>query len=232
MNNKPLIGIVGRPSVSTVDWGYINISEDIRRLVIRNGGLSIGIIPTALEVDFDKNDMEDETQLTFQEKKDLLKIVKNCQGIIIQGGLSSAGYEVQVAKLAIKDKIPLLGICAGFNNIIEAFGGSVYKLKNNKVHNKFGKKYAHFVEIRNNSLLFSLLEKEKIRVNSIHTIVADESDIKGLNVSAVSDDGLVEAVESISDNFILGIKWHPEIMTSYSPIMNNIFERFVKECKN
>lgn len=231
-DNKPLIGIVGKPAILSVDWKYMNISDNIRYSIIKNGGLAIGIVPTSLTLDFNKSDTKDKTELSNQEKKDLLKIIKNCQGIVLQGGLSSAGYETEIVKLAIKNKIPILGICAGFNNIIRAFGGDVYKLKNNKIHNKFGKKYAHFVKIKEGTLLFNILGKEKIRVNSIHTMVANDSDIKGLQISAISEDGLVEAVESTKNNYVLGIKWHPELMVNYSPTMNKIFKKFIDKCRH
>jgi len=50
-------------------------------------------------------------------------LIDKCDGIVIQGGLSSDDYEIKAAKYAIDNDIPILGICAGFNNIIRAMGG-------------------------------------------------------------------------------------------------------------
>lgn len=73
----------------------------------------------------------------------LYKLLDICDGIILEGGLSSASYEVEAAKYAINNDIPLLGICAGFNNIIRAMGGNVFLIENNLKHNKEDGQYAH-----------------------------------------------------------------------------------------
>jgi len=40
------------------------------------------------------------------------------------------------------------------------------------------------------------------------------------------DDNNVEAVELPDKRFVMGVKWHPELMES----MNPLFEEFVKAC--
>lgn len=66
-----------------------------------------------------------------------------------------------------------------------------------------------------------------MQVNSIHTYVANEDEIKEYKIVArCSDDNTVEAIELENKRFVMGIKWHPELMES----MNSIIEEFVKEC--
>lgn len=57
-----------------------------------------------------------------------------------------------------------------------------------------------------------------------------DKNIKNLEISAISDDGYVEAVELKRNKFVLGLKWHPELMLEQES-MNKIFEVFINVCK-
>ena len=46
-------------------------------------------------------------------------------------------------------------------------------------------------------------------------------------ISAVSDDGFAEAVEPDGEAFILGVQWHPELLTEYRE-HQRIFSEFMK----
>jgi len=148
----------------------------------------------------------------------------------LQGGLSSASYEVEIAKYAIKKDIPLLGICAGFNNLIRAQGGTPVSSKN-KIHDQETKKYVHKNRVIGGTLLHSILNQKTVRVNSVHSGLTKEKDVKNLEISAYSDDGYVEAVELPKNKFVLGVQWHPELMVSYDKDMAKILSSFVNACK-
>ena len=51
-----------------------------------------------------------------------------------------------------------------------------------------------------------------------------------VKVSSFSDDGLIESFELPDKKFILGIKWHPELMMEEEST-KKLFKRFVDECK-
>ena len=157
----------------------------------------------------------------------MYSLIKKCDGIIIQGGLSSDDYEIKASKYAIDNDIPILGICAGFNNIIRAMGGKVFCM-NNTIHNTEDGRIVHKNIIKENTLLYDVLKKKEVDVNSIHTMFANKEDIKNLEISAYSFDGYVEAVELKNKRFCLGVKWHPELMDDGN--MNNIFKRFIEIC--
>lgn len=233
-NKKPIIGIVSKPNVFCNDELYTQqiIYDRLRCAILKNGGLVIGILPTQATNKFCNNDQEDLTELTKQELEDLYQLINICDGIVLEGGLSSASYEVEVAKYVIKNDIPLLGICAGFNNIIRAMDGNPFLLDNNYKHNQEDGKYAHKNIVTKNSVLYNILNKEEIKVNSIHTMFALKENVKNLDISAFSDDGYVEAVELSSHKFCLGLKWHPELMLDYDKDMNKIFETFIEVCKS
>jgi putative glutamine amidotransferase len=95
-------------------------------------------------------------------------------------------------RLAIKKKIPFLGICYGAQFIANFFKSKITKKINhsNVIHN------------------ITLFSNKKIFVNSYH----DYSITKlgnSLNILAKSDDGSIEAFKHINKK-ILGIMWHPE----------------------
>jgi len=223
---KPMIGIVGKPVMEKDMWHYMSIVDDIRYALIKNNALAVGILPSEKKIEF-KNDEEIDTDvLTDDEIKDLEMILSRLDGVILEGGLVSNQYEEEIAKICIEKDIPIMGICSGFNNLIRALGGKVH-IDSNIFHNQFGSKIAHEVEIEKDSKLFSILKETKINVNSIHTCIAKENEIKGYKVVAkCPNDNTVEAIELENKKFVMGIKWHPELMES----MNPIFEEFVKIC--
>lgn len=223
---KPVIGIVGKPSMESDMWHYMEFVDDIRYVLIKNGALVAGILPTDKKINFKIDEELDSYNLSEDEIKDLENLIERFDGIILQGGLVSNQYEEEIAKICIKKDIPIIGICSGFNNLIRALGGNVH-IDDNIFHNQFGSKIAHDVHICEDSKIFCILKNKKVIVNSIHTCIAKEDEIKEYKVVAkCPTDNTVEAIELENKRFVMGIKWHPELMED----MNPIFEEFVKEC--
>lgn len=223
---KPLIGIVAKPTIEKDMWNYMDIVDNIRYVLIKNNALVVGVLPTDRKENFKVDEELDNSVLSFSEKQDLEKIIERLDGVVLEGGLVSNQYEEEIARICIEKDIPIIGICSGFNNLIRALGGNVH-VDSNTFHNQFGSNIAHEVEIEKNSKLFSILNAIKIDVNSIHTCLANEGEIKEYKVVARCPiDNTVEAIELDNKRFVMGIKWHPELMKS----MNSIFVEFVKIC--
>ena len=146
--DKPVIGIVAKPGYKDEHdiWNRMDIVDELRLLIVQNGGIALVILPTQNTMTFNDNDIKDETKLNEQEIRDLHQVVNMCDGIILQGGLVSCNYEIEVAKKAIKLDIPLIGICAGFNNILRAIGTDVI-YDETKSHNYYDVNYRHNVNI-------------------------------------------------------------------------------------
>lgn len=91
MNNKPTIGIVSKPNKFDIKLLQNQIIyEPARCAVLKNGGLAIGILPTqGIDSFYEEETKIDKTILTEEEKQDLHKLIDMCDGIILQGGLSS-----------------------------------------------------------------------------------------------------------------------------------------------
>lgn len=230
--NKPLIGIVAKNITikEFYNWSWQRVGNDVRYAVNKNGGLVMGILPQTLRKNFNLEDEHDDIKLTKSEINDLLVLVKKCDGIILQGGISSHNYEEFIVKYCYDNDIPLLGICAGYNNIIRALGGKSEKITNVDVHDRPDLQYAHKCVVTDkNSLFYKLVNCERFDVNSIHTYVGTKIP-KELTVVALSDDGQIEVVEAKNKKFFIGIKYHPEILVDVDQKQNRIFKKFINIC--
>jgi putative glutamine amidotransferase len=58
-------------------------------------------------------------------------------------------------------------------------------------------------------MLHNILEEDEIEVNSSHHQAVMEVGDKMI-ISAIAEDGVVEAIEMIDYPFLLGVEWHPE----------------------
>ena len=228
---RPLIGIIGKvqPQYGEDIWHRIDEVDEIRYLVVKNGGTAIMLLPTEATLKFNDNDIKDNTILSDEEKNELYRQIDLCDGFILQGGLYSANYEIEMAKRIIELDKPLIGICAGFNNILRAIGTDVIEDKN-KSHDIYDKEYRHKISIIKGTKLFGLIEKEEYSVNSIHSMIAPKEKVeKYARISAISYDDLVESFELDNKKFVMGIKWHPELMLA-DEIPNKLFKEFISKC--
>ena len=148
----------------------------------------------------------------------------------MQGGISSNNYEEFIAEYCYKNDIPLLGICAGYNNIIRGLGGLATKIDNVDVHDRPDLKYAHDCKIVDkNSKFYEILKTDEFKVNSVHTYVGTKIP-QSLSIVALSHDQQVEVVEAKDKKFFIGVKYHPELLVDIDEKQNNIFKRFVEVC--
>ena len=230
--DRPIIGIIGKvqPQYGEDIWHRIDEVDEIRYLVVKNGGTAIMLLPTETTLKFNDNDIKDDTIISNEEKNELYRQIDLCDGFILQGGLYSSNYEIEMAKRIIELDKPLIGICAGFNNILRALGTDVIEDKT-KSHDIYDKDYRHKINIINRTKLHDLINKEKYSVNSIHSMIAPKEKVNGYaKISSLSDEGLVESFELENKNYIIGIKWHPELMLE-DDLTQNLFSEFIKNCK-
>lgn len=229
----PIIGIVSK-NLTVKDffgWQWQRICDSIRCAINKNGGLVIGILPQKNNQTFNQEDEHENIELTQFEQERLLQTLKLCDGIILQGGLSSHNYEEFIAKYCYDNNIPCLGICAGFNNIVRALGGNTIKLINVDKHDRPDLQYAHSCNIIDKaSLFYKIIKQDTFFVNSVHTYIANKIPAS-LSVVAMSDDEQVEVVEAKNKKFYIGIKYHPELLIDKDDFENNIFKTFIDKCK-
>lgn len=216
-----IIGIVSKPANESKSLQTKQkITDDFRKIIIENGAIAIGVLPT--NVNYDE-------AMSPYEKENFHKILNLCDGFILQGGWQTGKHEIYVAKYAIENDIPLLGTCCGLNNILFSQGDTVQKEKDES-HNIYDRNYRHDIIIDKTSKLYKLLGNNKtVLVNSIHNVMIKDSDVNHFDIVAHDVNGFVEAVELKNKKFCLGLKWHPEIMED-DLNMKNLFKEFIKSC--
>jgi len=128
-----------------------------------------------------------------------------------------ARYELALLAGARERDLPVLGICHGMQALNVARGGSlrqhlpdVTALAHLQDHDPFVP--AHSVTVGPRSLLHRLTGAPALHVNSFHHQAADRVGA-GLEVCAEAPDGTIEALWDPSARFLLGVQWHPELLT-------------------
>jgi Predicted glutamine amidotransferases len=129
---------------------------------------------------------------------------------------------------------PALGICRGIQFINALLGGSLHQdipteFPSAIIHSQ-KPPYdipAHNVRILSNTPLHKLAGKESIEVNSSHHQGINRI-AKGLEIMAVADDGLVEAVYMPEHPHVWAVQWHPEYSLK-DEMSKKIFSHFVEK---
>lgn len=126
---------------------------------------------------------------------------------------------------------PVLGICRGIQVMNAVLGGDLYqdiKPFEHLPHNGHWAK-VHTVTVRRGTLLSHILGQDTVLVNSQHHQAVDRV-APGFTLAALSEDGIVEAIEKPDARFCLGVQWHPEWLSDADPAMQSLFDAFVNAC--
>ncbi|MDO4549877.1 MAG: gamma-glutamyl-gamma-aminobutyrate hydrolase family protein [Planctomycetia bacterium] len=232
---KPLVGLnadfVARKgdqdSFSFIWSGYY---ESIQRA----GGIPCVLLPT---------DNED----------DLLQQLKTLDGVVLTGGadldprrdgyvLHSSvrpmsarreDFDRMLMRVIAENKIPVFGIGAGMQLMNVVMGGGLYfhlpiDMPNSMPH--FDRSstlhHRHTLDVVPGTLMEKVYGDTEIRVNSRHHMAVSEV-APGFRVSACAPDGVIEAIESVEDDwFAVGTQFHPE-SSSATALDLRIFEEFI-----
>ncbi len=145
-------------------------------------------------------------------------------------------FEIALFKAALKSRKPVLAICYGAQLINVALDGKLYQditlqLPKPIKHSpsRAGEKIFHHVDILEGTLLSRIMGASRIRVRSAHH-QSVKNPGRGLHLSAVAHDGVIEALEPRSKSFLLAVQWHPE-KTINDRYTNKLFEAFVNASK-
>ena len=187
-----------------------------------------------------------------EDQNELSRLLDLCDGILLTGGhdLAPSYYgeekqeycntpiperdalEMRLIPMAIERHKPILAICRGIQALNVACGGTLYQDihaqgATDKSHRQPDTPEAHKVTCLDGTLAADIFGTDPIMVNTLHH-QAVRALGKGLRVAAVSDDGLVEAVDMPDRQFVLGIQWHPEMLAAQNPHQMAVFQRFIE----
>ena len=148
--------------------------------------------------------------------------------------------ELTLFEEAYNQDIPIFGICRGIQIMSVAMGGDLYQDIDSVYPNqalthpaKNKKDSKHTIEIVLGSKLGSIIGEKVVEVNSAHHQAVNEIG-DGFVVTARSSDGIIEAIENPSKDFVLGVQYHPERMIAspeFKEHRRKLFERFIQATK-
>ncbi len=145
--------------------------------------------------------------------------------------------EMRLIRDALRLKIPVFGICRGQQMLNIAGGGTLYPdipvFCDSPLEHANSEDVYHTVKIKEDSLLCEIAGVKEGIVNSAHHQALFELG-KGLYVSAVSPDGIIEAIEGDKASghpFYMAVQWHPERMKYDEPLSGKLGKAFIKACR-
>jgi len=225
----PIIGLSPRfvPGNSigagTESVDRLAIVDANNQLVTRCGGLPVGLpLLQSLE--------GNERALALEALADRI------DGLLLQGGtdiepsryqqspLSKAWlgdairdrFEFDFLQVCLARKMPILGVCRGFQVLQVAFGGALLQdiptQKQGLIAHDSITAYCHAthaVNLVEGGQLFAWHQQARVIVNSAHHQGVSEL-APGLQLEAIADDGIVEAFSVPDLPFVVAVQWHPE----------------------
>ena len=246
--NRPLIGIPAQ-TLQAID----GIPEALPHSWVMNSRYNIaaaeaGAVPVMIPL--------------FDEDPDTLRAVYDrLDGLLLAGGVDMDPFsygeephprlgktdhardvvELQLAKWAIAEGKPVLGLCRGHQVLNVALGGTLWQDIGAQVPGAIKHDYfptagydrdylAHDVAIAPGSRLHQAFEAPTIPVNSMHHQAVKQL-APALQATAHSPDGLIEALESGNDHFLVGVQWHPEMFEQRDPRTRRLFQAFVEAAR-
>lgn len=228
---KPIIGITTAWSVET--WGdsiegrgYNYVGRTYVEAVINAGGVPV-LIPQFNHEDI-KKVMEVVDGILFTGGGDAKRFSKEDLPSLCEQQPLRYNFETELMKLAYDLKKPMMGICRGFQMMVEVFGGTLSsEVISGHKQNLDGGKPWHKVNILEGSFINSIANDILWDVNSFHIQKVDKVP-ESFIASAVAEDGVIEAIESKDDKFIVGMQFHPEELLWSDKRALLVFKKFIE----
>ncbi len=153
----------------------------------------------------------------------------------VDGPLDQA--ELVLARWALADGVPTLGICRGIQLINVAAGGTLYQDLPTQYPNAlphacsapdYPREYrAHEVQVEPDSHIAAAMGTVRCKTNSRHHQAVKDLAL-GFRITARAPDGVIEGIEHTETPFVVGVQWHPENLATMDPQMLGLFAAFVE----
>ncbi len=191
-----------------------------------------------------------------------LELLGTCNGLLLTGGVDVfPGYygkisdtsrcgtfdryrdslEFALIDRAIKNKMPIFGVCRGEQILNISQGGTLYiDIPTDfdtlvKHRNADWSRAEHSVKLVDSTMLSSICKPavEGIVVTSHHQGI--EKIAPNLIISAYAPDSLPEGIEwkdKTGKGFLMAVQWHPEAMDSLHPLSAPLAKKFLSAAKD
>lgn len=145
-------------------------------------------------------------------------------------------FELALIEQALKQHKPIFAVCRGMQMINVALGGSLFQELTHVTNSATAHMQVpvpkeiptHKIQTESGSILREIYGKET-KVNSFH-YQAVKTLAKELKVTALSEDGIIEGIESRGTGpGILGVQWHPDFAYTHLEQEMAVFGYVVKE---
>lgn len=224
----------------------LSLSETYQKAVISAGG-----IPLTLPL--------------ISSREMIAECVRRCDGVLFTGGddidpklytktlspklkktVNIEGGGRDLRELILVDEVfrqrkPLMAVCRGHQMLNVALGGTLVVDIKTQVpgalnHRQMDKRneIVHEARLTAGSMLSKIVGKQKLGVNSTHHQAIGR--VAGpLQVTAASDDGIVEAMELRREDagllpYFLTVQFHPERLAPRHPEHQELFNSFIRAC--
>lgn len=142
--------------------------------------------------------------------------------------------EIHLGQHALRQDLPIFGICRGCQVLNVAAGGKmVQHLDGHRPHLDGSTRY-HAVELVPGSRVQQMVGQPTLVTNSFHHQGMDAATLAPLfaPVGVAADDRwLVEAYESASHRWVVGVQWHPERVFELEDGHRRLWESFLAACR-
>jgi len=138
-------------------------------------------------------------------------------------------FEAAIIDDALRQGLPLLGICRGAQLLNVRLGGNLHQ-DLGQIRRHTSNRRTIFplktLLVEDGSRLESLFGTRRTKINSLHNQAIDRLGGE-LRVAGRDLDGIVQAVEHVEHHCQLGVQWHPEFLL-FSQLQRRLFERLVR----
>lgn len=234
---KPIIGVMPQYS----EKNTLMIGEDFFYAIAKAGGIPV-LLPLFSPVEEVEEVLDRFDGFLYPGGPDINPLIFGEDAHPQCGNILPARDTLELSLLPAILRLgkPVFGICRGIQVMNVALGGTLYQdiaaqgvaQKNIGHYQKAGDAVlTHSVNVEKGTLLYEIVEKERILVNSFHHQSCKALG-EGMAVNATAADGVVEAVALKNHKFFLGVQWHPEHLYEVSEDMAKLWNAFVGSCKS
>jgi RNA polymerase sigma factor (sigma-70 family) len=123
--------------------------------------------------------------------------------------LAADRRDLRAIRAALAADVPIVGVCRGHQLLNIALGGSLWQdIESDGAGATDHSSGEHAIDTGENSMSRTILGRRTEVVSEHHQGVRRLG--RGIRVTSLSSDGIIEMVEVPSRRFVLGLQWHPE----------------------